>query len=84
MNILETKGEKMKKTYNNILDAFKSVFGNKIDLNTTFDDLNPYKQISTNDDSILPNHVKDFLANKKEQEMIRVWKDEIAMNKGEK
>ena len=40
----------MKKTYNNILDAFKSVFGNKIDLNTTFDDLNPYKQISSNDD----------------------------------
>ena len=41
----------MKKTYNNILDAFRSVFGNNVDLNTTFDDLNPYKQISTNDDS---------------------------------
>ena len=74
----------MKKTYNNILDAFKSVFGNKVDLNTTFDDLNPYKQISTNDDSILPNHVKNFLANKKEQEMIDNWKDEIKLNKGEK
>ena len=74
----------MKKTYNNILDAFKSVFGNKVDLNTTFDDLNPYKQISTNDDSILPSHVKDFMAAKKEQEMIDNWKDEIKLNKGEK
>tara|TARA_R110002096_G_scaffold68574_1_gene165374 strand:- start:203 stop:430 length:228 start_codon:yes stop_codon:yes gene_type:complete len=73
----------MKKTYNNILDAFRSVFGNKVDLNTTFDDLNPYKQISTNDDSILANHVKDFMAAKKEKEMIQVWKDEIAMKKGE-
>ena len=73
----------MKKTYNNILDVFKSVFGNKVDLNTTFDDLNPYKQISTNDDSILPSHVKDFMAAKKEKEMIQVWKDEIAMKKGE-
>jgi hypothetical protein len=74
----------MKKTYNNILDVFKSVFGNKVDLNTTFDDLNPYKQISTNDDSILPSHVKDFMAAKKEQEMIDNWKDEIKLNKGEK
>ena len=74
----------MKKTYNNILDAFKSVFGNKVDLNTTFDDLNPYKQVSTNDDSILPSHVKDFMAAKKEQEMIDNWKDEIKLNKGEK
>ena len=74
----------MKKTYNNILDAFRSVFGNKVDLNTTFDDLNPYKQISTNDDSILPSHVKDFMAAKKEQEMIDNWKDEIKLNKGEK
>ena len=82
----------MKKTYNNILDAFRSVFGNKVDLNTTFDDLNPYKQISTNDDSILPNNVKEFIDNKKaneehkkkEDEMIKTWKDEIAMNKGGK
>ncbi len=73
----------MKKTYNNILDAFRSVFGNNVDLNTTFDDLNPYKQISTNDDSMLANNVKEFIDNKKANEMIQVWKDEIAMKKGE-
>tara|TARA_R110000851_G_C12648651_1_gene519904 strand:+ start:91 stop:285 length:195 start_codon:yes stop_codon:yes gene_type:complete len=56
----------MKKTYNNILDAFRSVFGNNVDLNTTFKDLNPYSQISTNDDSIIPNHVQEFLDQKQQ------------------
>ena len=82
----------MKKTYNNILDAFRSVFGDRVDLNTTFEDLNPYKQISTNDDSMLAKNVKEFIDNKKaneehkkkEDEMVKNWQDEIAMNKGEK
>jgi len=81
----------MKKTYNNILDAFKSVFGSDINLNTTFEDLNPYQQINTNDDSMLAKNVKEFIDDKKnmehkkkEDEMIRNWQDEIEINKGGK
>ena len=81
----------MKKTYNNILDAFKSVFGSDINLNTTFEDLNPYQQINTNDDSMLAKNVKEFIDDKKnmehkkkEDEMIRNWQDEIKINKGGK
>ena len=58
----------MKKTYNNILDAFKSVFGSDINLNTTFEDLNPYQQINTNDDSMLAKNVKEFIDDKKNME----------------
>ena len=55
----------MKKTYNNILDAFKSVFGSGITLNTTFNDLNPLKEVSSmNYDSIIPGHVQEFLDQK--------------------
>ena len=81
----------MKKTYNNILDAFKSVFGTNVDLNTTFDDLNPYQQINTNDDSMLAKNVKEFIDDKKnmehkkkEDEMVKNWQDEIEINKGGK
>tara|TARA_R110000824_G_scaffold9162_1_gene41195 strand:+ start:94 stop:339 length:246 start_codon:yes stop_codon:yes gene_type:complete len=81
----------MKKTYNNILDAFKSVFGSDINLNTTFEDLNPYQQINTNDDSMLAKNVKEFIDDKKnmehkkkEDEMVKNWQDEIEINKGGK
>ena len=81
----------MKKTYNNILDVFRSVFGNNVDLKTTFEDLNPYKQISTNDDSMLAKNVKEFLKDKrniehkkKKDEMVKNWKEEIEINKGGK
>ena len=73
----------------NVLKAFKKVYGDNVELNNTFKDLNPFRQVSTtNDDSILPDHVKKFIADKKatqkEQEMIDNWKDEIKLNKGEK
>tara|TARA_R110002096_G_scaffold362774_1_gene555956 strand:- start:1344 stop:1541 length:198 start_codon:yes stop_codon:yes gene_type:complete len=59
----------MKKEYNNILDAFKSVFGCNVRLSNTFEDLNPYSQISVVDnnyDSIIPGHVQEFLKQKKQ------------------
>ena len=77
----------------NVLKAFKNVYGNDVELSNTFNDLNPFRQVSTtNDDSMLAKNVKEFIDDKKaneehkrkEQEMIDNWKDEIKLNKGEK
>jgi len=53
--------------------------------------LNPFEEISTDTGSVIPEHVEKFLKDKrniehkkKEDEMIKTWKDEIAMNKGGK
>tara|TARA_R110000744_G_scaffold255858_1_gene371341 strand:+ start:58 stop:303 length:246 start_codon:yes stop_codon:yes gene_type:complete len=81
----------MNKTYNNILDAFRSVFGSNVDLKTTFKDLNPFEEISTDTGPVLPEHVDQFLKDKKdiehkkkEDQMVKNWKDEIEINKGGK
>ena len=77
----------------NVLKAFKKVYGNNVELSNTFKDLNPFRQVSTaNDDSMLAKNVKEFIDDKKaneehkkkEDEMIKNWKDEIAIKKGEK
>ena len=77
----------------NVLKAFKKVYGNNVELNNTFNDLNPFRQVSTtNDDSMLAKNVKEFIDDKKaneehkkkEDQMVKNWKDEIAMNKGGK
>ena len=50
-----------------VLKAFKKVYGNNVELNNTFNDLNPFRQISTNnDDSIIPGHVQEFLDQKQQ------------------
>ena len=76
----------------NVLKAFKKVYGNDVELSNTFKDLNPFRQVSTaNDDSMLAKNVKEFIDDKKaneehkrkEDEMIKNWKDEIKLNKGE-
>ena len=76
-----------------VLKAFKKVYGSDVELSNTFKDLNPFRQVSTaNDDSMLANNVKEFIDDKKaneehkkkEDEMIKNWQDEIAMNKGGK
>ena len=77
----------------NVLKAFKKVYGDNVELNNTFNDLNPFRQVSTtNDDSMLAKNVKEFIDDKKaneehkkkEDQMVKNWKDEIAMNKGGK
>ena len=77
----------------NVLKAFKKVYGNNVELNNTFNDLNPFRQVSTtNDDSMLAKNVKEFIDDKKaneehkkkEDQMVKNWKDEIAINKGGK
>ena len=77
----------------NVLKAFKNVYGDNVELNNTFNDLNPFRQVSTtNDDSMLAKNVKEFIDDKKaneehkkkEDQMVKNWKDEIAMNKGGK
>ena len=60
----------------------------KKEIDDALDHLNPFEEISTDTGSILPEHVKKFIADKKatqkEQEMIDNWIDEIKLNKGEK
>jgi len=53
--------------------------------------INPFEEVSSDSGSIMPEHVEKFLKDKrdiehkkKEDEMIKNWQDEIAMNKGEK
>ena len=75
----------------NVLKAFKKVYGDNVELSNTFKDLNPFRQVSTtNDDSMLAKNVKEFIDDKKvneehkkkEDEMVKNWKDEIEINKG--
>jgi len=61
----------------------------KKEIDDTLNHMNPFENICSDGytgKNILPSHVKKFIADKKatqkEQEMIRVWKDEIAMNGG--
>jgi hypothetical protein len=60
-----------------------------------FDDiishLNPFEEISTDTGPVLPEHVDQFIKDKrniehkkKEDQMVKNWKDEIAINKGGK
>ena len=75
----------------NVLKAFKKVYGDNVELNNTFNDLNPFRQISTtNDDSMLAKNVKKFIDDKKaniehkkkEDQMVKNWQEEIEINKG--
>ena len=60
----------------------------KKEINDTLNHMNPFEEISTDGGSILPEHVKKFIADKKatqkEQEMIDNWEDEIKLKQGEK
>ena len=60
----------------------------KKEIDEAINHLNPFEEISSGGGSILPEHVKKFIADKKatqkEQEMIDNWKDEIKLKKGEK
>ena len=60
----------------------------KKEIDDTLNHMNPFEEISSDGGSILPEHVKKFIADKKatqkEQEMIDNWEDEIKINKGGK
>ena len=61
-----------------------------------FDDsmnhLNPFEQMDSDTGSILPEHVDQFIKDKKaneehkkkEDQMVKNWQDEIEINKGKK
>jgi len=58
-------------------------------IDDSIDHLNPFEEVSSDSGSILPDHVNQFIKDKKniehkkkEDEMIKNWQDEIAMNKG--
>ena len=53
--------------------------------------INPFEEVSSDSGSIMPEHVDKFLKDKrnlehkkKEDQMVKNWQDEIAMNKGGK
>ena len=64
-------------------------FDLKKEIENIFEDVNPYSQVSSD---VLPGHVKKFIKDKKandelarrEEEMIKMWKDEIEIKKGGK
>ena len=64
-------------------------FNIKKEIENTFDGVNPYSQVSSD---VLPSHVEKFIKEKKaddelarrEEEMIKMWKDEIKIKKGGK
>ena len=65
-----------------------SIMFEKID--KALEHLNPFEEVSSDTGPVLPEHVDQFIKDKrniehkkKEDEMIKNWKDEIAMNKGE-
>ena len=69
----------------NVFKAFKNVYGDNVKLNNTFNDLNPFRQVSTtNDDSMLAKNVKEFIDDKKAKQMVDNYKDEIKLKQGEK
>ena len=60
-------------------------------IDDSIEHLNPFEEMDSDRGSILPEHVDQFLKDKrniehkkKEDEMIKAWKDEIKLKKGEK
>ena len=57
----------------------------KKEIDDALDHLNPFEEISTDTGSILPEHVKKFIADKKatqkEQDLVDNYIDEIKLNK---
>ena len=66
-----------------------SIMFEKID--KALEHLNPFEQMDSDTGSILPEHVDQFLKDKKdiehkkkEDQMVKNWQDEIEINKGGK
>jgi len=66
-----------------------SVMFEKID--KALENLNPFEEISTDTGPVLPEHVDQFIKDKrniehkkKEDQMVKNWQDEIEINKGGK
>jgi hypothetical protein len=60
-------------------------------IDDSMDHLNPFEEVSSDGGSILPEHVDQFIKDKrniehkkKEDQMIKNWKEEIEINKGGK
>ena len=59
-------------------------------IDDSMDHLNPFEEMDSDSGSILPEHVDQFIKDKKdiehkkkEDEMVKNWQDEIEINKGE-
>ena len=74
--------------YGNSSIMFENI---KKTIDDSIDHLNPFEEIDTDNGSILPEHVDQFIKDKKniehkkkEDEMVKNWQDEIEINKGGK
>jgi len=60
-------------------------------IDDSMDHLNPFEEVSSDSGPILPEHVDQFIKDKrniehkkKEDQMVKNWQEEIEINKGEK
>jgi len=59
-------------------------------IDDSMDNLNPFEEVSSDTGSILPEHVDQFIKDKKaneehkkkEDEMVKNWQEEMEINKG--
>ena len=79
------------KYFKSVLDILKKKYGFSFNINDTIQqaedklsDVNTFRYITKTNGSHLASNVVDFLKEKEEHDKVQNYKDEIAMNKGEK
>ena len=79
------------KHFKSVLDILKKKYGFSFNINDTIqqaedklDDVNTFRYITKTNCNHLAKNVIDFLKEKQEHDKVENYKDEIAMNKGEK
>ena len=79
------------KYFKSVLDTLKKKYGFSFNINNTMkkaedklNDVNTFRYITKTNGNHLATNVVDFLKEKEEHDKVQNYKDEIAMNKGEK
>ena len=79
------------KYFKSVLDTLKKKYGFSFNINNTMkkaedklNDVNTFRYITKTNCNHLAKNVIDFLKEKQEHDKVENYKDEIAMNKGEK
>ena len=86
------KGGSMKvKHFKSVLDILKKKYGFSFNINDTIqqaedklNDVNTFRYMTKTNGNHLAKNVIDFLKEKQEHDKVQNYKDEIAINKGEK
>ena len=79
------------KYFKSVLDTLKKKYGFSFNINNTMkkaedklNDVNTFRYITKTNGNHLAANVVDFLKEKQEHDKVQNYKDEIAINKGEK